>query len=395
MMRSRRGLGRGLGLLCAALALHCGGSGASEDAEQSATGGTAGSATGGASGSGGQAVSGGQSATGGTSAQAGATGDDDTLSTRYPADVGLAADPAVLFFDDCETGWGRWTAPGGDTATLSMKADGSLAHAGTGYLESTVTSADLEVDEYISSQSHIDFPTRVQEVYLRFHARFVGTAPTPHHWVRMTAGTPSFQGSGLANTVPPGDEGFWFDFDAGNDDVFNFYVYWYLMRSGRCNDGSTEPGCEGDQGTTYHYGNVFQPPEQTPFDRDAWFCIEMHARANTVGQSDGELTFWIDDDLVGDYRPGSPIGTWLRDSFHTGGCDFSACTEPVPFEGFDFRSDQDVLFKTFVLDAYYERGSSAAKREELEALGIIVDDAQTILYDDIVIATERVGCRTP
>ena len=89
------------------------------------------------------------------------------------------------------------------------------------------------------------------------------------------------------------------------------------------------------------------------------------------------------------------MGTWLRDSFHTGGCEFSACTEPVPFEGFDFRSDQDVLFKTFVLDAYYERGSSAAKRDELEARGIVVDDAQTILYDDVVIATERIGCRRP
>ena len=56
VMRSRRGLGRGLGLLCAALALHCGGSGTTLDAGPDATGGAGGSATGGASGSGGQAV---------------------------------------------------------------------------------------------------------------------------------------------------------------------------------------------------------------------------------------------------------------------------------------------------------------------------------------------------
>jgi hypothetical protein len=108
---------------------------------------------------------------------------------------------------------------------------------------------------------------------------------------------------------------------------------------------------------------------------------------------DGELAFWIDDELIGDYRQGFPEGTWLRDSFHTGGCEFSACTEPSPFEGFDFRSASDVLFKGFVLDAYYERGSSQNRRAEMEERGIVVDDAQTILYDDLVIATERIGCR--
>lgn len=318
----------------------------------------------------------------------------ETLSSRYRGDVGLADDDAVLFFDNFEEGWGRWTAPQADTATLSIRNRDATAHQGSRYLESTVTSADLSVDEYISSQSHIDFPERVSDVYLRFYAQFVGTAPTPHHWIRMTAGTTDFNGSGQANMVPPGDEGFWFDFDANTDDVFNFYVYWYEMRSGRCNDGSVTDGCEGDQESTYYYGNTFRPPEQTPFPRNEWFCIEMRSKANSVGQSDGLLSFWINDQLVGDFRSGFPDGTWLRDSFHPGGCDFSACTDPKPFEGFDFRTSEDVLFKAFVLDAYYERGSTQGKRETLEEKGISVDDAQTVLYDDIVIAKERIGCRS-
>jgi hypothetical protein len=123
------------------------------------------------------------------------------------------------------------------------------------------------------------------------------------------------------------------------------------MRSGRCNDGSATPGCAGDQGTTYYYGNTFEPPGQSPFPRDRWFCIEMFAQANTVGASDGRLAFWIDDEPVGDDREGSPEGTWLRDRFHAGACSFSACTPPTPFEGFDFRSSADVRFKAFVLDA--------------------------------------------
>ncbi len=119
----------------------------------------------------------------------------------------------------------------------------------------------------------------------------------------------------------------------------------------------------------------------------------MRAKANTPGQNDGELTYWIDDKLVGDYRPGYPDGTWLRDSFHTGGCNYSACTDPQPFEGFNFRTSPDVGFKRVILDAYYERASSARKRQALEGKGLTVSDEQTIYYDDVVVATKRIGCR--
>lgn len=335
-------------------------------------------------------------ATGGAAGTSGTGGDAAspmrTLSERYPGDEGLESDPAVLFFDDFEAGWGRWDGPTADTDHLTLESDAAIARAGTGYLRSTVTTADLEADQYISSSTRVTFDRSVDEIYWRFYARFPHIAPNPHHWVRMAAGNDSFNSSGLANTVPPGDEGFWFDFDANNDDQFDFYVYWYKMRSGRCNDGTATPGCAGDQGTTYHYGNIFRPPDQDPFPRDQWFCIEIHARANTVGSSDGELSFWIDDALIGDYGPGYPDGTWLRDQFHTGGCTFSACTPPEPFEGFDFRSADDVRFKSIFLDAYYERDTSANKRAELESRGLAVSDEQTILYDDVVVATERIGC---
>jgi hypothetical protein len=318
---------------------------------------------------------------------------EDTISSRYPGDRNIENDPAVLFHDDFELGWGRWDAPQSDTPYLSMQ-EGDDAHSGTGYLRSRVTTQDLETTEYISSSSRFGFE-RQEELYWRFYARMPETAPNPHHWVRVSAGNAEWESSGLANMVPSGDQGFWFDFDISNDDVFNFYVYWHEMRSGRCNDGSATPGCEGDQGSTYYYGNMFAPPEQTPYPRDAWFCIEMRAKANVPSEHTGELTFWIDDRKVGDYRPGYPNGTWLRDSFHTDGCDFSACTEPLPFEGFNFRTSGEVGFKSVILDAYYERGSSANKREELESRGIAVSDNQTIYYDDVVVATKRIGCQVP
>lgn len=345
---------------------------------------TAGASTSGAAGSS-SAGSAGKPAGGGG-------GSGNTLSEQHPGDQGLSEDAAVLFYESFEEGWGKWDAPAANTEHLFLE-EGAQAHAGTHYLRSTVTTEQLEANQYISSSPRFEFPKRVDRLFWRFHVRFPVLAPNPHHWLRVAAGNESYGSSGLANTVPPGDQGFWFDLDADLDDVFDFYVYWHEMRSGNCNDGTTTPGCAGDQGGDYHYGNTFRPLAQKAFARDAWFCVEMEAQANQVGKSDGRLALWVNDALVGEYGAGYPEGTWLRDQFHQGGCDFTACTEPVPFEGFEFRTDADVLFKGIFLDAYYERGSSADKRAELEGRGLTVSDEQTILYDDIVVATERIGCR--
>jgi len=201
------------------------------------------------------------------------------------------------------------------------------------------------------------------------------------------AGDPGYGSDGLANTVPPGDQGFWYDLDARRDGFFNFYVYWYKMRSGRCNDGTAVPGCAGDQGTTYYYGNNFTPAGQSAFPRDQWFCLEAFTKANTVGQSDGALALWRNDALVGRYEPGTPRGRWLRDNFYSWGQYFQ---DEQAFEGFDFRSSSDVLLKRVTLDAYYEKGTL----DDL-ATTTPVPEAQIILYDDVVVATERIGCRVP
>jgi len=320
-------------------------------------------------------------------------GGGDNLASRYPGDDGIASDPAVLFHDDFETGWGRWDRPTDDTRYLTMESAAATANAGAGYLRSTVTEADLAETMYISASPRFAFPRPVDTVYWRFHVRFPNVAPNPHHWVRMAAGDADWNSSGLANTVPPGDSGFWFDFDINNNDVFNFYNYWHEMRSGRCNDGSATPGCDGDQGSTYYYGNVFRPNDQTAFARDEWLCVEMAGSVNTVGARDGWLAFWVDDVEVGRYAQGTPDGTWLRATFHEEGCEFSACAPPAPFEGFDFRTEADVQFKAIFLDAYYQADTTARKRMNLEERGLTVSGEMTILYDDVVVATERIGCR--
>jgi hypothetical protein len=320
--------------------------------------------------------------TGAADAVVGSDAGAQTLSARYPGDQGIDADPAVLFHSDFENGLAGWTRFTNNADQISVLTDAAVANGGSKYLRAQVTRTQLAANQYISANAQLDLSRRVPEVFWRFYARFVGQTATPHHWVRVAAGAAGFQSDGLANTVPPGDQGFWFDLDAHADQLLSFYVYWYKMRSGRCNDGTAIAGCAGDQGTTYYYGNNFSPAGQTPFARDAWLCIEVRAKANAIGASDGALSLWMNDTLVGEYKPGSPRGRWLRDNFFTWGQYYQ---DVQAFEGFDFRSSADVLLKRVTLDAYYERGTLPAAAPE----------AQVILYDDVVVATSRIGCRTP
>ena len=138
---------------------------------------------------------------------------------------------------------------------------------------------------------------------------------------------------------------------------------------------------------------MFQPNAQERLPIGEWACVEIHAKANTAGEYDGALSFYVNDELIGDYRPGNPIGTWLRATFHEDGCEFSACSEPAPFEGFNFRTSQEVGFKGIFLDAYYQRDTYENKRQYLVDQGLTPSEEQTIYYDDIVVATTRIGCR--
>jgi hypothetical protein len=363
----------------------CGSSAGEDGGKGGGSAGAGGGQLGGIGGAGGSvggaaAGAGGSSGTGGTAGTS--SGVPGSLSTQYPGDVGIAADPRVLFASDFERGLVGWTRYTAATDQIAVMTDATMAHAGSKYLRAQVTRTQLATTPNISANAQYEFATRVPEVYWRFHTRFVGQSASPHHWVRVAAGTPSYDSDGLANTVPSGAQGFWFDLDASQTKTFAFYAYWYKMRSGRCNDGTATPGCAGDQGTTYYYGNNFNPAGQTAFASDSWFCLEIRAKANTIGQSDGELTLWKDDALVGEYKPGTPRGRWLRDNFYSWGQYF---IDEQGFDGFDFRSDADVLLKRVTLDAYYQ----------VDTLPASAPEAQVILYDDVVVATSRIGCRVP
>ena len=335
-------------------------------------------ATGPAGGSGSTSANGSTNGSGSTTTGVG-------LSAKYPGDVGIQYDPSVINYTNFENGYNGWTNydPGTIGRYINIVDNPAMANGGSHYLQTTVTMSQLNsnLGPYISAYVQYQLPTPVPVLYERMYVQIVGNTLHPHHWIRVTAGNPTYNSDGLADTVPGGNNGFWYNFDLTSNNTFFYYVYWYLMRSGRCNNGTAVPGCAGDQGVTYYYGNGFNPANQTPMPRNKWFCLELETKVNDVGQSNGLLKYWVNNQLVGDFEQGTPLGTWLRDQFFTFG---QYDTNPQPFSGFNFRSASDVLIKRVLLGSYYQANDAYMANASQD---------QTILYDDVVLATQRIGCK--
>lgn len=340
---------------------------------------TGGSSTGGTTASGGPGGSG----QGGTSSQGGA----GTLSEQYPNDEWDLSDPAILFASDFEDGLAGWDIASYTGDTAEAIADPAAANEGNGAMKLSFTLTGLESRGDASVSARAFFTNQTGTYYVRFYQRYQDGTARPHHANGTRVFAPGEDVGGTAGIRPEGDSRFNTTIDIDGQGRHFFYTYWHEMRSGRCNDGTAVPGCEGDQGTTYYYGNGFKPANQTVIDRYQWHCYEYVMKSNTPNEYDGEQGFWIDDELVGIFRTGEPLGEWLRDKFYTMG--EWGTTPDTPFEGYNWRTSSTVDQVRVSLAIYQEWGTLSNHRDDTPNKA----EEQAVYYDDVVIATERIGCR--
>ncbi|MBL8736775.1 MAG: hypothetical protein JNL12_10140 [Planctomycetes bacterium] len=294
------------------------------------------------------------------------------LAARYPGDVGIAGDPAVRFATGFEDGFAGWTRQ--NPRIFTLVDDPTLAHGGGRCALATATRGKDTGGEitWRTEDGH-------DRLFVRFYCRFAPDAVWPHHFVKLRALAPGWDGP--AGAAPPGDKGFWTGIEPLRG-RWRFYTYWHAMRgfdnpgpTPGTNDDGTEPTAKND-----FYGNGFTPDGQAEVPRDRWICVEAMLQANTPGECDGAMAFWIDGVRVGDYRTGTPVGQWLRNVWITSG---PRLARPVPFPGFDFRTTSalrvnEVGLLWYVSDEYAKLGTAERNR---------------VWFDDVVVATEYIGPR--
>ena len=314
------------------------------------------------------------------------------LAARYPGDIGIEKDPAVVFAENFEEGtldelFGRWTDTSNKNGkVLAFSTDVAGESAGRRSLQMTATKGENSGGHLfkVLSPGH-------DELYVRFYTRFAADYGFCHHFVRIRgmidpvpyplgqiSKQPSARwcgtdiepvrgsefGRSAAPTPPPG--------------IWALSSYWPEMRS-----------WQGPGGTSF-YPDMFEPNSRVAVRRDRWVCVEVMVKMNSSPEkSDGEQAAWIDGKLISHYAPGTVRGYWHRDKF------LLDDNQGEPFEGFRWRKDARLKWNRLLLLHYVSertfKKTDAYASEHPETT--INTRIATVWFDDIVVATQYIGPR--
>lgn len=284
------------------------GCGDDDSSSSSVTGGS--SNTGGASGTGASAT-GGSSSTGGATGSGGLSEGHDGIASGYPGDVGIEGHAQVIFADDFES-YGqpadlnqRWDAVF-QMDQIRLATEPQNLVAGQQALEFTVPQQDAE----LSNSTAKILTEELDVLYLRYYSKFDtpfdvvgsshnGASISAHYFVNGQA-TPGVPADGT-NKFLANLENWRGEAATPSPGPLNIYIYhpdqrsqWgdHFFPTGTVLPNSSEP---------FDFGPDFEPrPDVTP-ELDRWYCYEFMVQANTPGQQDGRIAFWLDGELAGDF----------------------------------------------------------------------------------------------
>lgn len=235
------------------------------------------------------------------------------IAAKYPGDLGIEEDPAVVFADGFEeiedatmaTGVQEQKGKKWDSAfgTVVITQEPENVHSGSKAVEITHKQPG-------NHNAVKRFKEGFDTLYLRYYMKYAKEFPGCHHTgMCIMAGAPGVTiGSSigvrpdgrnhfvaLLDTMPPWTR--WSDRRPGKMDI-----YCYHMDQGRK---------WGD--LLFPSGEVYPPQNRALFaenfiprpnlnaERGRWYCYELMVKANTPGERDGRVAFWVDGRLTGDF----------------------------------------------------------------------------------------------
>ncbi len=301
-----------------------------------------------------------------------------TLSSKYPGDVGMDKDPAIVWMENFEEG----TVPAltaryddnSNTPGFAFQTDVPQKSSGKASMRFTSSGDGANATDLYKSLS-----PGWNEWYVRWYAKYETGAIEWHHVGNWFGGyNPATKyANPQAGLKPNGDDRFEIAlepvYDVGNGAArFDFYNYWMQMHS----------WMDQPQGNTAYYGNAIVNQTAFKVDEGNWVCLEAHVKMNSdlASGAGAMLEVWKNDALVASFTDQGPKGYWIKDKFCAPSGDGPECTNyPAPFDT--------------VLDLQW-RSVSALNLNYFWPQNYITQTGITgwVEYDDMVIATSRVGC---
>jgi hypothetical protein len=239
----------------------------------------------------------------------------DGLAAKYPGDVGLDRNPAVVFTDDFEDladafietspheqAGRKWDAAWG---VLRVTREPEHVHSGRQALEITHQSRQPR-----SHGAEKDLRPGADVLFLRYYMKFAKEFPGLHHTGMAISGFPTGLPSCESTGVRPnGRNHFTVVLDAvqppGGPPVGPpgyMEVGCYHMDQGRkWGDLLFPNGDVHPPENKWLLAQDFVPRPNLMAERGRWYCYELMVKVNTPGERDGRVAFWVDGKLSGDF----------------------------------------------------------------------------------------------
>ena len=242
------------------------------------------------------------------------------IAARYPGDKNIASDPAVIFADDFES----YTSPSQLTTkwtnayqlpNIRIATEAGSFYSGRKAIEFELPISTTEVSNAIKKSLSPGQDTVFLRAYMKFDPGY-SLHTSNHNGLSLSA---KYPGPGI---IPPANGTGFFLFLLQNNiegsplagetspGYSHIYAYWPKQRSkfgdhwyptGMVKPWSSIIGDEGDWlAFPSQYPDFKVMPNFLP-QRNRWYCYELMVRANTPGQRNGEVKYWIDGKLVSDF----------------------------------------------------------------------------------------------
>jgi hypothetical protein len=292
------------------------------------------------------------------------------IAAAYPNDAGIGRDPRVLFADNFDA-WaadtakpppGTWNAVrGGDDPgqRRTLVVAGTVAVGGAAVPGKNVlrlachhggpNSAGLRKHLGNYGSPREGKGPGYDEVYVRYYQRLdPGYAPERNHGANLGGRDLSHPDAwyvGRANTRDVAAHGYFYSglqpYPGGRDGPLSWGFYSYHL----------------DKPTPW--GDDYRPRsgERAPIEVGRWYCLERHLRLNAADPlaADGLEELWVDGELA------------------------------IRRDGLRFRRAPGLRITVFELEVYYH-----GLPEKYTP-----DKPISVSFDNVVIATERIGCLNP
>jgi hypothetical protein len=235
----------------------------------------------------------------------------DGIAAKYPGDVGIEADPDVIFADGFESY--------GSASDLSQKWDNFFQVAQTKIVTDPANvKAGAKALEFSLPQQGTELSNAVQKIltteldvlYLRYYSKFDSSfdvSGSCHNGGGISAHY--FQGNNATPGVPAnGTNKFLIEYEHWRGEVaekspgaINVYVYHPEQRDNYGDHFFPTGLVMPNTSLPFDFGSTFQARADITPELDRWYAYEVMLRANTPGQRDGRITLWLDGQVVADF----------------------------------------------------------------------------------------------